>query len=96
MNVVGRTMKTPQILELSGIGDPEVLKKIGVETKVDLPAVGTNVQDHLFAGFAYGLSFVDRREYFGLRNITELKEPEKFNTIDPLADPAQAEEHMKL
>lgn len=47
-------MKSPQILELSGIGDPEVLGKIGVETKVDLPTVGTNVQDHLFAGFAYG------------------------------------------
>ena len=47
-------MKPPQILELSGIGDPAVLAKIGVETKVDLPAVGTNVQDHLFAGFAYG------------------------------------------
>ena len=57
---VGRTMKSPQILELSGIGDPEVLKKIGVETKVDLPAVGTNIQDHLFAGFAYGPSFGGR------------------------------------
>ena len=53
-------MKSPQILELSGIGDPKVLKKIGVETKVDLPAVGTNIQDHLFAGFAYGPSFGGR------------------------------------
>ena len=52
--LAARTMKSPQILELSGIGDPEVLGKIGVETKVDLPTVGTNVQDHLFAGFAYG------------------------------------------
>ena len=27
---------------------------------------------------------------------TELKEPEKFNTIDPLTDPTQAAEQMKL
>ena len=27
---------------------------------------------------------------------TELKEPEKFNTIDPLLDPAVAEEQLKL
>ena len=45
---------TPQILMLSGIGDPEVLAKIDVEIKVNLPAVGTNVQDHLFAGLSYG------------------------------------------
>ncbi|KAI0757746.1 GMC oxidoreductase [Daedaleopsis nitida] len=72
-------IKSPQILELSGIGDPKILSGLGIETKVDLPAVGTNVQDHLFAGIAY-----------------ELKEPEKFNTIDPLLDPAVAEEQLKL
>ena len=48
------TMKSPQILELSGIGDPELLAKIGVELKVNLPAVGTNVQDHPFVALSYG------------------------------------------
>ena len=42
-----RTIKSPQILELSGIGDRAVLEPLGIKTKVDLPAVGTNVQDHV-------------------------------------------------
>lgn len=50
-----RTIKSPQVLELSGIGDPKILSELGIETSVDLPAVGTNVQDHLFAGVAYGM-----------------------------------------
>jgi len=37
---------TPQILQLSGIGPKEVLAAAGVETKLDLPSVGSNFQDH--------------------------------------------------
>ena len=87
------------MLELSGIGDPKILSGLGIETKVDLPAVGTNVQDHLFAGVAYGAlplrcSRCSRRML--TMASTELKEPEKFNTIDPLLDPAVAEQQVKL
>ena len=39
-------LQTPQILELSGIGDPEVLKAAGVECKIENKAVGANFQDH--------------------------------------------------
>ncbi|KAI0321917.1 GMC oxidoreductase [Amylostereum chailletii] len=53
-------LKSPQVLELSGIGDPKILSKIGVETKVDLPTVGTNVQDHLFAGIVYEVATPDK------------------------------------
>ncbi|RPD55966.1 FAD/NAD(P)-binding domain-containing protein [Lentinus tigrinus ALCF2SS1-6] len=38
------TINSPKILELSGIGDRTILIGLGIETKVDLPAVGTNVQ----------------------------------------------------
>ena len=38
---------TPQILELSGIGHPEVLARAGVPVKVAVPGVGENLQDHL-------------------------------------------------
>ncbi|KAJ6131098.1 hypothetical protein N7523_001558 [Penicillium sp. IBT 18751x] len=44
--VCGGTLKSPQILELSGIGDPAVLEAAGVECKVANPAVGANLQDH--------------------------------------------------
>ncbi len=39
---------SPQLLMLSGIGDPEKLRAIGVDPAVDAPAVGTNLQDHPF------------------------------------------------
>jgi choline dehydrogenase len=37
---------SPQILQLSGIGDGELLKSFDIKTKVDLPGVGKNFQDH--------------------------------------------------
>lgn len=40
-------VKSPQILELSGIGDPKILRAAGVAVTVDLPGVGTNVQEHV-------------------------------------------------
>ncbi|MEM9404743.1 MAG: choline dehydrogenase [Acidobacteriota bacterium] len=38
---------SPQLLQLSGVGDPEHLKSVGVEPRVDLSGVGENMQDHL-------------------------------------------------
>ena len=52
----GGTFNSPQLLELSGIGDPEVLKAAGVECKIQLPSVGTNFQDHILTGTGYELS----------------------------------------
>ncbi|KAG6864717.1 hypothetical protein C0991_007670 [Blastosporella zonata] len=48
-------IKDPQILELSGIGRREVLSKIGVETILELPGVGENLQDHNYAAISYEL-----------------------------------------
>ena len=41
------TVQSPQILQLSGIGDPDLLGAVGVETTRELPGVGANMQDHL-------------------------------------------------
>jgi choline dehydrogenase len=38
---------SPQILQLSGIGDGARLKAVGVEPRHELPGVGGNLQDHL-------------------------------------------------
>ncbi|ODT08893.1 MAG: choline dehydrogenase [Kaistia sp. SCN 65-12] len=38
---------SPKLLELSGIGRPDVLGRIGVEIRHALPGVGENLQDHL-------------------------------------------------
>jgi choline dehydrogenase-like flavoprotein len=50
------TYKSPQILELSGIGDPEVLRAAGVDPKVELPGVGANFQDHVLSMVGYKLT----------------------------------------
>ncbi|KAL0569975.1 hypothetical protein V5O48_011980 [Marasmius crinis-equi] len=50
-----RALKSPQILELSGIGSEDVLSKIGVPVKVSLPGVGENVQEHCFLAAAFEL-----------------------------------------
>lgn len=44
--VCGGALKSPQILELSGIGDPAVLEAAGVPCKVVNRGVGANLQDH--------------------------------------------------
>jgi choline dehydrogenase len=38
---------SPQLMELSGVGRPDVLAKIGVPIMHPLPGVGENLQDHL-------------------------------------------------
>jgi len=40
---------TPQLMELSGIGKPEVLRAHGIAVKHALPAVGENFRDHINA-----------------------------------------------
>ena len=44
--VCAGAIQSPQVLELSGIGDPERLKPLGIEVKHALPAVGENLRDH--------------------------------------------------
>jgi choline dehydrogenase-like flavoprotein len=51
--VCGGTVQSPQILELSGIGDPNVLRAAGVECLVELPGVGNNFQDHVLTATAH-------------------------------------------
>ncbi|HLU59197.1 MAG TPA: choline dehydrogenase [Pseudonocardia sp.] len=40
-------IKSPQILQLSGVGDGELLERVGVPLVHHLPGVGANLQDHL-------------------------------------------------
>jgi len=56
---------SPQILQLSGIGDPEGLAGAGIEPRIELPGVGENLQDHYAARLSWrvikpGASFNDR------------------------------------
>ncbi|KAI9152254.1 Alcohol oxidase [Paramyrothecium foliicola] len=44
---------TPPVLERSGLGDPEILKRAGVPLQVDLPGVGRDYQDHHLILYPY-------------------------------------------
>ncbi|KAG1894479.1 alcohol oxidase [Suillus fuscotomentosus] len=50
------TIMSPKILELSGIGDPAVLRRAGIDVKLDLPGVGMNVLEHLYTGVTFELT----------------------------------------
>ena len=43
----GGSINTPQLLQLSGIGNAGDLKALGADVVADLPGVGENLQDHL-------------------------------------------------
>src|SRR3954447_8066921 len=43
----GGAINSPQLLQLSGVGNPEGLRAAGVEPFHELPGVGENLQDHL-------------------------------------------------
>jgi choline dehydrogenase-like flavoprotein len=47
------TIKTPQILELSGIGDAKLLAAHNIDVVLENPNVGTNLQDHGYVPFSW-------------------------------------------
>lgn len=49
----GGSINSPQLLELSGIGDAERLRTLGVTPVHDAKAVGQNLQDHLAVSYFY-------------------------------------------
>ncbi|KAI1856571.1 hypothetical protein JX265_011530 [Neoarthrinium moseri] len=47
------SVQSPQILELSGIGNPDILSKARISVKVSNPNVGENLQDHIMAALIF-------------------------------------------
>jgi choline dehydrogenase len=43
----GGAINTPQLLQLSGVGNAGELRELGIDVVADLPGVGENLQDHL-------------------------------------------------
>ncbi len=44
--VSGGSINSPQLLELSGIGQPDLLRGLGIEVRHELKGVGENLRDH--------------------------------------------------
>ncbi|KAJ7896315.1 hypothetical protein B0H14DRAFT_3853704 [Mycena olivaceomarginata] len=45
--ISGGTIGSPQVLQLSGVGPKSLVTGLGIESVIDLPGVGANLQDHL-------------------------------------------------
>ena len=52
-------IQSPQLLQLSGIGAADDLRRVGVDVRHDLPAVGRNLQDHPFVSVIWEISDED-------------------------------------
>ncbi|KAF7185303.1 Glucose oxidase [Pseudocercospora fuligena] len=70
------SLRSPGILEASGIGDESVLERVGIPPRIDLVGVGKNLQDQLNCGIAYNstlnisgitpyATFVTAKQLFG-------------------------------
>jgi choline dehydrogenase len=49
-------IKSPQLLEVSGVGQPELLQRLGIPVVHALPGVGENLIDHLQSRITYACS----------------------------------------
>jgi choline dehydrogenase len=50
----GGAINSPQLLQLSGVGDPALLGRLGIGVVAGLPGVGQGLQDHLEVYVQYG------------------------------------------
>ncbi|MEZ5815809.1 MAG: GMC family oxidoreductase N-terminal domain-containing protein [Hyphomicrobiaceae bacterium] len=67
------SVNSPALLELSGIGQPDRLRNLGIEVRHALPGVGENLRDHYaprtrWAIGAKGVTYNDRGRGLGLVN----------------------------
>ena len=72
----GGAINSPQLLELSGVGDAGRLNRLGIPVVHNNPEVGENLQDHAFAKVVYGTHAETsiNREVWGWRLVpTALK-----------------------
>jgi choline dehydrogenase len=72
--LAGGAFNTPQLLMLSGIGDPAVLARHGIPALVDLPGVGRNLQDRYEVGVVYRM----RQQWDTLRGATFTTEDAQY------------------
>jgi choline dehydrogenase len=52
--LAGGAFNSPQLLQLSGVGDGDALRSLGIDVVADLPGVGEHLQDHLEVYIQYG------------------------------------------
>lgn len=54
---------SPQLLQVSGIGDTHLLEPLDIPVVVELPGVGQNMQDHVFYGVSQGINAITTSQF---------------------------------
>ncbi|KAK0441850.1 alcohol oxidase [Armillaria borealis] len=75
------SFQSPKLLELSGIGNPRILEKHGIETLVELPGVGENLRKC-------------RKDHVMAFTVAEINA--SLETVDVLHEAAEAQRHAEL
>jgi choline dehydrogenase len=52
--LAGGAINSPQLLQLSGVGEAAALRALGIDVVADVPGVGEHLQDHLEVYIQYG------------------------------------------
>jgi hypothetical protein len=68
---------------------------VDVASRDGLPNIGENVQEYILTTFAFGMRFPPAL-FPTLMIHQELKNPENYNTQDPIADEAVLKEQLRL
>lgn len=95
-------LRSSSLLELSGIGNKDILGPLGIQTIVHNPAVGENVQEHTLAAVTWGELALCLRDNVlcpdcHIQSYSEIdQEKYGFETIDLFADPAAVAKNVKL
>ncbi|KAJ5998620.1 hypothetical protein N7451_006430 [Penicillium sp. IBT 35674x] len=82
------SLKSPVILELSGVGNPDILKKYDIPVKVNISTVGENLQDQTNNGLTYG----SRERWSGLPAFSALPSAEQIygDKVESIANAVNA------
>ncbi|RDB20671.1 Alcohol dehydrogenase [acceptor] [Hypsizygus marmoreus] len=92
----GSALNTPKILELSGVGDPTILKRVGVALVINLPGVGSNlcnqpvtIASYLLkngtvdAGNTIRAAILDMQPLSGFLSPSDLKRSREMLSVKP-------------
>ena len=63
--LAGGAINSPQLLQLSGIGDARRLNALGIRPLISAPSVGCNLQDHLAVSYFYKTSVPSLNDELG-------------------------------
>ncbi|KAG5652642.1 hypothetical protein H0H81_004197 [Sphagnurus paluster] len=88
------SIQTPQILELSGIGDEKLLELHDIPSIIHLPGVGENLRRRFNPPNSDIFSSVETQEHHGTYLVNEIND--NYESFDVLRDPVRAAQEWEF